>query len=143
MGRELPPPTKKEKKNQLHLNTSDFGEMWTIQLDLHEKHNESNLNFLGGHVGRLWGAAPLKIEFPKGNSLQMVNEKQINYNHRPQDGYLLVIIIITSRFAKRKWSEKAPCHYAPKAPSPKQDIFQFLIFLLQHKQRNQSVEITM
>ena len=42
-------------------NTSDFAEMWTIEVNLHEKHNESNLNFLGGHVGGLWGAAPLKI----------------------------------------------------------------------------------
>ena len=47
---------------QLHLNTSYFGEIWTIKVDLHEKYNESNLNFLGGLVVGLWGAAPLKIE---------------------------------------------------------------------------------
>ena len=47
---------------QLHSNTSDFGEIWTIYVDLHEKYNGSDHNFLGGHVGGLWGAAPLKIE---------------------------------------------------------------------------------
>ena len=36
--------------------------MQTIGIDLHEKNNESNLNFLGGQVGGLWGGSPLKIE---------------------------------------------------------------------------------
>ena len=44
-------------------NTSDFGEIWIIYVDLHEKYNGSDLKILGGHIGGLWGgAAPLKIE---------------------------------------------------------------------------------
>ena len=54
MGAGTPLP-----KIQLHLHTSDFGEIWTIYVDLHEKHNGSIPNFLDGHVGGLWGAAPL------------------------------------------------------------------------------------
>ena len=45
-------------KIQLHLDTSDFGQMWTIQVELHEKDNGSNLNFLSGQVGGLWGEPP-------------------------------------------------------------------------------------
>ena len=49
-------------KIQLPSDTSDFGEIWTIHVDLHEKYNGSDPNFIDGHVGGLWGAAPLKIE---------------------------------------------------------------------------------
>ena len=45
-----------------NLNTSSFDEISTIYVDVHEKCNGSDPNFLGGHVGGLWGAAPSIIE---------------------------------------------------------------------------------
>ena len=41
-------------------NISDFGEIWTIYVNLDEKSNEIGQNYLDGHVRELWGvAAPL------------------------------------------------------------------------------------
>ena len=42
MGGGSPTP-----KIQLHSNISDFGEIWTIYVDLHEKYNGSDPNFIG------------------------------------------------------------------------------------------------
>ena len=45
-------------KIQLHSNTADFGEIWTIHVDLHEEYNGSDPNFIGGHG--VLGGSPLK-----------------------------------------------------------------------------------
>ena len=37
-------------------NISDFGEIWTIYLNLHEKSNAIGENSLGGHLRGLGGA---------------------------------------------------------------------------------------
>ena len=44
-------------------NTSDFGEILTIYVNLPEKNNRNNPNSLGAPVRELWGAEPpLKIQ---------------------------------------------------------------------------------
>ena len=46
-------------QNSTTFKFVDFGEIWTIYVDLHKKHNGSDPNFLGGHVGE-YGGSPLK-----------------------------------------------------------------------------------
>ena len=44
-----------------YKNTSNFGEIWIIYVNLQEKNNEIGQNSLGVHVRGVWGAvAPVK-----------------------------------------------------------------------------------